>query len=748
MPSFFRALLCLLAVLAAPAVADEIEIRADWVDAAGLDADGPTTLTATGHVQIRNGKLQLFAPTLEWNRKQARALLSGGVVGVDGSMFLHATSVDADLATDELTLERGEVVFKKGVSAKELARLVETDPAAAATCGVNAMTIRAEEMGRTPDGMEGRKIWLTTCDCPDGCRPMLSATASAVEVVPGERATLKWPVFWLFDLVPVFPPIPQLTIPLVNRKTGLLFPLLSLSGPGGISVELPYFITLGESADVTVSGVWFRGQYDDAGELLESSVRGLGVNTEFRWRPSEDSAGDLLVTWLRDTSSDANGQMRGHRTTFALAHGQGLFGGRLALESRLASDTSGLRDLSSSLNSDRPYVRSRATWSRTGPSFGAAFSSSAIEDLRPYRVALMDSPAVVAPVAQGFVQAHGALGPMFGDATLSVSKEASLPGFELAPGRSSRTVASARLGQSIPIVAGAAGLVAFESGQRLDVIAPDDGASLVRGGGYGGFWARTRLVRTFASGLRHEILPTVRLRGFAVAGAPYASSLYGERDTAPQSAVDAALPSEAAIQFITGLSTSLSSSRGLIVAASVEHHATIAPVDVGQLVGELAVPIGPTRLSGEMAWRLADNSIAQAAGRWSGSNSYGGLSLGGQYLAGATNDRISTGLDLLFTPPEGLVEGNRNRFVTLEGSLSARLPFLPSLSLQAGANLSRSLDVEESKWRPNASASLAYGVGGCGRLSAGVEWAPERSPTLSFGFEMGDLTGAVRDFSN
>lgn len=337
---------------------------------------------------------------------------------------------------------------------------------------------------------------------------------------------------------------------------------------------------------------------------------------------------------------------------------------------------------------------------------------------------------------------------MFGDATLSLSREAALPGLELAAGRFSRTIASLRFGQTVPVVAGSGGLVAFEAAQRADVIASDDGSLLVRGGGYGGFWTRTRLVRTFDSGLRHEIEPTVRLRGFAVAGAPYASSLYVERASAPQSSVDAALPSQSTVQLLTRLASSLSSSRGLVVSASVEHHATIVPVDVGQLVGELIFPVGPTRLSGEMAWRLADNSIAQAAGRWSGSNAYGGLSLGGQYLAGATNDRISTGLDLLFTPPAGLVDENRNRFVTLEASLDARLPLLPALSLRGDATLSRSLDVEDSEWRPNAGVSVGYGVGGCGRLSAGLQWAPQRAPTLSFGFELGDLTGAVRAISN
>lgn len=751
---------CILALwLATPFVAwaSDVEIRADWLDAEGLGHDGPTTMRAHGNVRVKNGTLTLYAPELEWERASEKAHLTGGVVGHDGIAFIEARSIEADTRTESLQLDGGQVLFKKGVDEAELERLVRTDAEAARSCGINAMTLRALEVDKTDAGLEGRSVWLTTCECPDGCRPMLSVTAASVEVVPGDRATLKWPVFWLFDLVPVFPPLPQLTLPLVNRRTGLLFPVFSMSGPGGLTFEVPYFITLGESADVTVSGVWHKGGVDtETGALVDRSVRGFGANAEFRWRPAEDAAGHLFLNWVRDTVPEpldaTDGTIRGHRGSFALRHAQGLLGGRLSLEGELASDSSVLRDQSLAMVAERPYLRSQVTWSRAEALVGGALSSTAFQDMRRNRSPWAEGDGVMAPIAQGIMQIHRAFGPVFADATLTAAEEQALPGFDVfvpdsqaneLPPRYSRSVLSLRLAQSLPIAAGDAGLVAFEAGERLDVIAPHDRETTVRGGAYGGLWARTRLVGQFGR-LTHEITPSLRLRGFLVGGAPYASYLYGPRADAPQSPVEAALPSSNALQSVAGFSTSLALSGRVLVAASLEHHATIWPVDIGQLVGTLAVPIGPTRLSARTALRLLDNSIAQASAAWSGGASFGSVSLGAQYLAGVTNDRISQGLDLLFTPPVGIEPGSPQRLVTVDGGARLNLPFIKALSLAGNINLSRLLDAVEVEWRPSASASLVYGVGGCGSISIGAAWSDDYIPALTFGFELGDITQALQ----
>lgn len=746
-----RLLPCLLWLCAATAVAEDIEIRAELVEAEGLTEEGADKIIATGDVRITAGDLTLYAPELTWTRDKARALLTGGVVGVDGAMFMHADSVDADLQTDDYALERGEVLFKKKVAPAELARLTETDPDAALKCGVNSLTLRAKEVGRQEENLEARKVWMTTCECAAGCRPMFSITASSADIVPDERATLKWPVFWLFDLVPLFPPLPQLTLPLVDRKTGLLFPQFAFSGPGGVGIDIPYFITLGESADVTVTGQWFRGDRDDeTGEFLDRSVRGFGAITEFRWRPAEEAAGSLLLSWIHDVVPDkTTGQIRGHRGTVALAHSQALLAGRLGLESRFASDTSAARDRSLALDAERAYLRTRATWTKTGRHLGTGVSTSAIQDLRPQRISFFETPAVLAPVAHASVQGHGAVGPAFADATLSFIAQRTAPGLELelAPGREALNVISARVGQAMPLVNGVAGLVALEAGQRVDLQARLNGDTQWRGGGFAGLWARTRFGRTFGNGMVHDVLPSIRLRGFAVAGAPYASNLFVPREQAPQAAVDVALPSTASVQLVTRLASTLTSAGGKRVAASIEHHLTLAPMDLGQVVGDLSIPLGPTRLWGGASMRLVDRKITQATGGWSGRGKYAGISFSGQYLAGTLNDRLASGLDMLFTPPEGVVADRSDRLVTGGGSLNFTVPFFEALTARAGAAVSRSLDAENSEWKPNAYAQFGYGVGGCGRLSVGLEWAPEKDMGVTFNFELSDLTEAVRTAS-
>lgn len=746
-----RLLPWLLWLCAATASADDIEIRADLVEAEGLSEEGADKIVATGDVRITTGDLTLYAPELTWTRDKARALLTGGVVGVDGLMFMHADEVDADLQADAYALERGEVLFKKNVPPAELARLTENDPDAALKCGINTLTLRAKEVGRNEEGVEARKVWMTTCECAAGCRPMFSITASGADIVVDERATLKWPVFWLFDLVPLFPPIPQLTLPLVDRKTGLLFPQFAFSGPGGIGIDVPYFITLGESADVTVTGQWFRGDRDDeTGEFLDRSVRGFGAIAEFRWRPAEEAAGSLLLTWVHDVVPDKKTEaIRGHRGTLALAHSQALLGGRLGLESRLASDTSALRDRSLALDAERAYLRTRATWTRTGRHLGTGVSTSALQDLRPQRLSLYDAPAVLAPVAHASIQGHGALGPVFADASVSFIAQRTAPGLELelAPGREALNVISARVGQAMPLATGVAGLVALEAGQRVDLQARLNGDTQWRGGAFAGVWARTRFGRTFGNGLVHEVQPSIRLRGYAVAGAPYASNLFVPREEAPQAAVDVALPSTATMQLVTRLASTLTTAGGKRVAASLEHHLTLTPMDLGQVVGDLSLPLGPTRLWGGAAMRVADFKITQATAGWSGNGKYAGISFNAQYLAGTLNDRLASGLDMLFTPPEGVVADKPDRLVTGGGSLNFTVPFFEQVTARAGAALSRSLDAEKIEWKPNAWAMLGYGVGGCGRLSVGLEWAPEKSMGVTFNFELSDLTAAVRTVS-
>lgn len=727
--------------------ADIVTLRGDREPASGPD------VVAEGNVHLRRGALELRAPRLEIDRARRSGLLSGGVVGLDGRVVFFARSLRFDDTTGLQTLEGGTILVKKGLEGPALREGFDSaDPGCVRGLGQNALTLRATEIRRERGGeLDATGVWFTTCACGENCRPLLAVSAANAHVVPNDRASFWWPTLRLFD-VPVLP-LPWISLPLRNRQTGLLFPIVAFNGPGGINVGAPVFITLGESADLTLEPLYYFGttNADVGGTGPDSTgVRGFGGDAEFRWRPAADAAGSLHVLYLYDWSKGTTGTgVRGNRGFLDATHAQGLLGGRFATALNLASDSDFRADTAVAVPLRyEPYLRSSVQYTRTLGPVGLSFESLYLENLQPEpygqgpaihpRTPLGQIPGVIAPVARLNLGGSTHLGRLMMDEQAEVSAEDAWRG--LPPGTHSRRLsASAALAQTLPLVGGEYGALSLDAGERAQWLGlPGRNGQDWRAGGYLGLFGRTRIARTFESGWVHDFVPGLRVRGLGGAGSvPFSRGVDAALFDAtgptarPQSGWDLALPATPTIQAIASLSTSLTPPRGQPMTLFLEQHLAALPFDAGQLRAGLDIPWGANQLKlsggrvfspGLAGWGPAGieyhRDLAAA----------GDLLLRFSFSDGRTDDQIARGPDLLFTPlsevpatsgthpPQSSYQAHAGLFLRRLGPVDLLLQGDVTVYPHASQYL-----VQDYK------AVLSYAVEGCGlvRLTIGWTWAAQ-----------------------
>lgn len=312
------------------------------------------TYRLEGGVVISRGVVRLRAGAARFDPRTGVVDATGGVLLTDATKAVSAEGIHAVLDGD---FEAREVVAFLKDGAVDLTGA--TSPAEAATCGRNALTARAARVAGGKDRvlhLDAARV--TPCDCDAG-PPSWELRASRAEIHPGERVELSWPVLWVTPRflfierpVPVLA-IPWVSLPLGDRVSGLLATQLGTSGPTGLNLAQPLFLTLGRSADVTVTPRWNfgRARAEVAGD--KPSVRGPAGTLEGRWTPVEGAAGRLQadVAWDLD---DEVGSLRG---------ADGARGLRLALSGgwaqRHSERTSSRLDLD--LVGDPLYVRDFTT---------------------------------------------------------------------------------------------------------------------------------------------------------------------------------------------------------------------------------------------------------------------------------------------------------------------------------------------------------------------------------------------------
>ncbi|MCY1045499.1 LPS assembly protein LptD [Corallococcus sp. bb12-1] len=275
-----------------------VELAADYVV---YESD---ILTARGHCELRSGPNVLRADEVTYSEATQVATATGNVMFVSGMMAAIADDVRVDLRSNEANVKGGLFMQKKGVTPEalqaaktpdELRKLGETPVLLSGT--------RIRRTGEASFSVDG--LAFTPCQCGPG-EPSWRVEAKEASVVMGERAILTWPVVYVRS-VPVFA-LPWLYLPLAERRSGLLIPRPSNSGLNGFALEVPVFLTLGESYDMTFTPGYYTGSGDidnTVGEVTVREPRPNGVKgprllTEFRYVPSERTRGRATVGFLYD----------------------------------------------------------------------------------------------------------------------------------------------------------------------------------------------------------------------------------------------------------------------------------------------------------------------------------------------------------------------------------------------------------------------------------------------------------------
>lgn len=132
--------------------------------------------------------------------------------------------------------------------------------------------------------------WIITCNLEEGETPPWSFSSADTEITKGGYAILKHARFNIKDVPILYSP--YMILPAKNiRQSGLLYPYFSTSTISGVSFDLPFFLNISDSADIT----FFPEYY---------SKRGFKPGAEFRYVSSDTNKGMFTASFLDDQLSD------------------------------------------------------------------------------------------------------------------------------------------------------------------------------------------------------------------------------------------------------------------------------------------------------------------------------------------------------------------------------------------------------------------------------------------------------------
>ncbi|RVT84090.1 LPS-assembly protein LptD [Rhodobacteraceae bacterium CCMM004] len=225
-----RALACLMALLLWPGlaaaqlatlVADRVEVRAD------------RTLVAEGNVEVLYDGTRVRATRVVYDRVTERLEIAGPITLVDGDSVLvlaDQAALDADLRNGLLTSARLVLDQQLQLAANEIARV----------------SGRYTQLSR---------VVASSCEvCPEN--PVPTWEIRARKVIHDQEARQLYfdnATFRVMGVPILYLPRLRLPDPTLDRASGFLLPELQRSSLLGTGVKLPYFLRLGDHADLTLT---------------------------------------------------------------------------------------------------------------------------------------------------------------------------------------------------------------------------------------------------------------------------------------------------------------------------------------------------------------------------------------------------------------------------------------------------------------------------------------------------------------
>lgn len=198
-----------------------------------LSLDGRERLIATGNVEAMSGATRLTASQIIYDRPNDALTIEGPITLIeDGRIVVLADSAELDPALQNGLLRGARMVMDQQVqlAATRIDRIggryTQLYNAAATSCRVC--------------GDKSAPLWQIRAK-----RVIHDQTEQQLYFENAQVRILDVPVLWLPRL--------RLPDPTLERSTGFLFAQVKQTSQLGFGVKLPYFITLGESRDLTVT---------------------------------------------------------------------------------------------------------------------------------------------------------------------------------------------------------------------------------------------------------------------------------------------------------------------------------------------------------------------------------------------------------------------------------------------------------------------------------------------------------------
>ncbi|QRK06537.1 LPS-assembly protein LptD [Archangium violaceum] len=650
---------------------------------------------ASGHALLRSGSSVLRADELTYDFDKRVAVASGNVLLVSNGLAGFADRLTVDLSTRQVEAEGGTFFQKEGVTPQALVDLAGREDATArelTQTGTNAFSFTARRFRLLEDNAYQVEPASFTASC--GCDVFDRSwriTASSAKLTPGERATFTSPTLRVFD-VPVFW-VPWISLPLRNRQSGLLMPEWTASGVSGFQVDLPLFLTLGRSYDLTLSPGYAFGSGGAFG------VKGPRLAAEFRYAPAPGVDGRVWLRLYQDLKLERepldpnvlapDAGQRGLRGWGIFEHRQELGHGLHArADVTLYSDGFLFADTTTASNFLRSYyyVPSTATLYHRGEDHYAGLALAYRQDVRWGYPLIGDASRP--PVFQELPTLRYAIPtvPLFGPLTGSVQVELS----RLSPLRGLLGDEGTD-GVFWPLLADADGTQGngrFDLGERqarsrLDIL-PRVNATFDMGGvlrftpylavreslylyevtrethnrAYGmvGLLLDSELSRVFgtgASAIRHSIMPSVELRAVP--------RVFGERAPSVYDEVDAAVPENGFFQGQVALRQKLLMRSGTgtreLGRLDVVQGVDFLERRMGETSGRLLTVIGPVTATATARLDLFTPNVEERLTQLSASVGWSVLRNGlldvnaGYERTLGSSEQVRRPIDMLLPPP-------------------------------------------------------------------------------------------------
>ena len=249
MAGFLRSLLCgLIFALSWGASAQDVQTASLVADTVSFDPQGEQLL-ASGNVEILQDGVRLRASSIRYDGPNDRLIVTGPLYLVDGQDAV----VVADFAELSGDMKDGVLAQARVVFAQQL-------------------QVASNELRRT-DGRYSQfyKTVASSCQiCADNPTPLWEIRAQRITHDAQERQLyFDNASFRVLDVPVFYWPYLRLPDPTVKRSSGFLLPELRSNGDIGIGVKVPYFFTLGDHADLTLTP-WFT---TNGSKTLEARYR-------------------------------------------------------------------------------------------------------------------------------------------------------------------------------------------------------------------------------------------------------------------------------------------------------------------------------------------------------------------------------------------------------------------------------------------------------------------------------------------